>query len=384
MTDIKDSTELFNPASFEFSEFLLSKLGSDGKIPFWAKCIGFSALLYGVGAMANFVSNTLLPWTATGLETSYLMDYSFIVASAVLGYTLALLLSTLRKLDDALIQVGERIGAISTPSDEKKFTEFVLWVRRGMPAGERFYLKPPFWYHLETIGGALLGALFAIYWSFYSTNVWWWGDSQYVVSAFYFISFSAVAAYVVGAVIYVTMGAVIVVRRYCRTFISQEKVLALNPDKVGGLRPLGQFSLGLDIAFALPSLVIFSYLAQGVSIADPTVMVILPLYTIVLIVVFFIPLGAAHNSMLEAKERAHNQVNEIFKDINSKISTRNKRFNFKHIKALKDVYFLHEEVSKMAVWPLNISIILKFVAASSFPVVGSVIVALIKDMWLAS
>ena len=379
-TDISDSGELFSPATFEFSEFLLSSLGSDGRIPYWAKCMGFSAILYGAGVMANFASNTLLPWTGTGLETSYLMDFSFIVASAVLGCTLALLLSTLRKLDAALRQVSERVGAISTPHDEEKFTEFVSWINRGMPAGERFCLKSRFWYHLETIGGAVFGTLFAIYWSFYSPNLWW-GESQYVISALYFISFSAVAGYVVGAVIFVTMGAVRTVRHYCRTFISQEKVLALNPDKVGGLRPLGQFSLGLDIAFALPSLVIFSYLAQGVSITDPTVVVTLPLYTIVLVVVFFIPLSAAHDSMLKAKERARNQVNEIFKDINSKISARDKGYNFKHIRALKDVYFLHEEVSKMAVWPLNVSIILKFAATSSFPVVGSVIVAYFKNIW---
>lgn len=170
------------------------------------------------------------------------------------------------------------------------------------------------------------------------------------------------------------------VRRYCRTFISQERVLALNPDKVGGLRPLGQFSLGLDIAFALPSFVVFFYLTQGVSIVNPIVVVTLLLYTIILIVVFFIPLSAAHDSMLKAKERAHNQVNEIFKEINSKISTRNKRFNFKHIKSLQDVYFLYEQVSKMAVWPLNIDIILKFIATSSFPIVGSLIVAYVTQL----
>jgi len=377
--DIRDSAKQFDPASFEFPEFLFSNLGSDGKVPFWVKCVGFSVLLYGAGVVANFVSNTLVPWAETRLEISYLTDYSFMVLSAVCGCTLALLLSTLRKLDDALIQVSERIGAMSTPDDEKRFMDFISWMRQWMPAGEKFYSRPPFWYHLETLGGAVLGALLAIYWSFYSADLWW-GRSQYVVSATYFICFVATVAYIVGAVIFVTIGAVKAVRRYCRTFISQNRVLALNPDKVGGLRPLGRFSLGLDIAFALPSLVVFSYLAQGVSIADPIVVVTLLLYTLVLIVVFFIPLGAAHDSMLEAKERAYNQVNEIFKDINSKISTNDKRFNFKHLKALKDVYFLHEQVSKMAVWPLNVDIVLKFVVTSSFPIVGSLIVAYVTQL----
>ena len=379
MKDIRDSAKLFNVASFDFPEFFFSYLGSDGKLHFWGKCIVFSAMLYGLGIVANFVSSTLLPTTGTDIKTVYLQDYSFMTVCAVLGCTLIFLLSTLRKLDDTLVVVNKRIGAISTPSDEKRFTEFVLWMERWMPAGERLFEKPWFWYHLETVGGAILGALTGIYWSIYSP-VHWWGKVQHTVPALYFIFSCAVFAYAMGAVIFATMGSIKVVRRYCREFITQDRIRALNPDQVGGLRPLGQFSLNLDIAFALASFVIFSYLAQGVSIVHPVVTLTLGLYTMVLVVVFFIPLSAAHDSMLEAKEKAYDQVNEIFKEVNSKISPENKGFNFRQTEALKDVYFLYEKVSKMAVWPLNIGILLKFVATSSFPIVGSLIVAYLSKI----
>ena len=376
---IRNSVELFDVTSFEFPEFLFTNLGSDGRLPFWVKCIGFSSFLYGLGVMATLVSDTLLPGTDTGAGTPFLQDYSFMAVCIVIGCTLAFLLSTLRKLDDALVQVSKRIGIMSTTGDEKKFMEFVSWMKRWMPAGERFFEKPAFWYYLDTIGGAILGASYGTYWSIHST-VLWWGRSQHTVAALYFVFFCAVVAYVVGAVIFATMGSIKTVRRYCRDFVTPNRILALNPDKVGGLRPLGQFSLGLDVAFALASFVIFSYLAQGVSIAQPVVIVTLLIYTILLIVVFFIPLSAAHDSMLEAKEWAIDQLNEMFKEINSKISPGDKKFNFKQVKALKDVYFLHERVSKMAVWPLNISIILKFVATSSFPIVGSLIVAYVSQL----
>lgn len=379
MKDIRDSVKLFDVTSFEFPEFFFSVLGSDGKLPFWVKCIGFASLLYSIGVVVNFVSNTLLPLTGTSVEIPYLMDYSFMTICAVLGCSLAFFLSTLRKLDDTIMEVSRRIGALSTPADEKKFMEFISWIKQWMPVDERLVLKPSFWYYLETIGGAILGALVGVYWSIYSTDLFW-GRAQYAVSAVYFVFFCAVVAYVIGAVMFGAMGSVKAIRRYCRDFITQDRVLALNPDRVGGLRPLGQFSLGLDISFALPSFVIFSYLIQGVSITHPVVATTLLLYTSILIVVFFIPLSAAHDSMLEAKERAYAQVNEIFKEINSKISAGKKRFNFKHMEALKDVYFLHEKVSKMAVWPLNIGIVLKFVATSSFPVVGSLIVAYVSQL----
>lgn len=379
MKKISDSVKLFDFTSFDFPEFLFSNLGSDGRLPFWVKCIGFSSFLYGLGLVATFLSNTLLPWTGTSTDPPFLLDYSFMTLCAVLGLTLAFFMSTLRKLDDAMVQVSKRVGATSTPADEQRFMEYISYLKRWMPVGERFFEKPSFWYYVDTIGGAILGANFGFYWSSHSTNLWW-GVAQYTVAALYFVCFCAVVAYVGGAIVFATMGSIKAVRRYCRDFITPHRVLALNPDKVGGLRPLGQFSLGLDISFALASFVIFSYLIQGVSVTHPVVAITLLLYTIVLVVVFFIPLSAAHESMLKAKERAYDQVNEMFKEINSKVSSGNKRFDFKHIKALKNVYFLYDKVSKMAVWPLNISIVLKFIATSSFPIVGSLIVAYISKL----
>jgi hypothetical protein len=319
------------------------------------------------------MSNTLLPWNLEDGGGPFLLDYSFVTICVVGGLTLAFLISTLHKLDDAMVQVSNRIGATG-PADKERFAEYMSYIRQWMPTGTRFYLKPAFWYYFETLGGAFLGGLFGAYWSIYTENLWW-GRWQFTAGAIYYISFCALSAYIVGAIIFAAMGSVKAVRRYCKEFITGERVLALNPDKVGGLRPLGQFSLELDISFALPSFVIFSYLIQGVSIGNPVVVTTLLLYTLILVVVFFIPLSAAHDSMLVAKERAYNQVNDIFKEVNSTMAVKGKKFNFARIKGLKDVYFLYDRVSKMAVWPLNIGLVLKFAVTSSFPIVGSLIVA---------
>lgn len=378
MGPIRDSQRLFNFTSFNFPEFLLTTLGSNGRLPYWLKCLGLGALLYAAGAIASFMSNTLF-WIEANSGVPYLTDYSFMTVCAIMGITLAVLLSTLRELDGALVQVNKRIGVASNPTEKDKFMEFVSWVKEWMPLGKRFFERPAFWYHLETAGGAFLGALVAIFWSAFSSASFW-GRIQFTWSALYFIFFCSALAYVVGAGIFITIGSVNAARRYCKDFVTPESILALNPDKAGGLRPIGRFSLRLDVAFALPSLVVFSYLAQGVSIAHPAVAVLLLLYTVVLVVVFFIPLAAAHDSMLEAKDKAYDQVNEIFKEINSRISKGNKSYNLKQIKALKDVHFLYEKVQKMAVWPLNLDIVLKFVATSSFPIIGSVVVAYISKI----
>lgn len=377
---MKASGRLLNFTAFGFPEFLLTTLGSDGRFPYWAKCVGFGFLLYAAGAIASYASNSLLPFSDANGGTSYSGDYSFIVVCVVLGCSMAFLLSTLRKLDKAIVQVNKRMGIISTPDDERKFTEFTSWTTKWMPAGESFLMKPVFWYYLETAGGAFLGALVATYWSMYSRAAFW-GEIQFPISSAYFIFFCALLTYVLGASLFVSIGSVKAIRRFCKDFVGQEKILALNPDKVGGLRPIGQFSLHLDIVFAMPSFVIFSYLIQGVSIANPVVILLLLLYTIALVVVFFVPLAAAHDSMLEAKDRAYDQVNGIFKEVSSKISQGGKDFTLLQIKALKDVYFLYEKVSKMAVWPLNLDIVLKFAVTSSFPIIGSLIVAYVSSIF---
>jgi hypothetical protein len=318
----------------------------------------------------------MLPWTVAEphKETAFLFDFSFATVCVIAGCTLAFFISTLHKLDDAMVQVSKRIGAISDVSDEK-FTQYVSYIKQWMPAGRRFFEKPAFWYYVDTIGGAFLGGLFATYWSIYSTQLWW-GKWEFTVAAFYFVSFCIILGYLTGAVLFAGMGSIKAVRRYCREFITEDRVLALNPDKVGGLRPLGQFSLALDVSFALPSFVIFSYLIQGVSINQPVVAGTLAIYTLILVVVFFIPLSAAHDSMLAAKEKAYDRVNEMFREVNSKIASGNR--NLRRVKSLKDIYFLHDKISKMAVWPLNIGLVLKFVFTSSFPIVGSLIVAYIS------
>jgi hypothetical protein len=45
------------------------------------------------------------------------------------------------------------------------------------------------------------------------------------------------------------------------------------------------------------------------------------------------------------------------------------------IASLNDVHLLYERVSKMAVWPFDINIFVKFSFTASYPILGSIIVA---------
>ncbi len=195
-------------------------------------------------------------------------------------------------------------------------------------------------------------------------------------SSAFFIAWCAAVGYVIGASIFVAIGAIKALRKYCRTFVSPDKIVALNPDRVGGLKPFGEISLSLDIALSLPSTVFMVYLGSGgASITHPIVAAMLALYTVLLVVVFLVPMAPAHNAMSAAKERALEEVNGIFLKIHSKMSGQGNRLDPHAISNLNDVHVLYERVSRMAVWPLDSGIILKFAATALYPLAGSLLVA---------
>jgi len=162
--------------------------------------------------------------------------------------------------------------------------------------------------------------------------------------------------------------------RYGKLFLKPEKIRPLNPDKIGGLKPLGQLALGMDIVVAIPSTIILLYLVSGTSLTHPFTLGVIILYTLLLVVVFFIPLSSVHNAMLEAKEQEFSRINRMFNQIYDKIFYKEKTLTSEDLENIQNIYYLYGEAKKMAVWPLDLSIIYRFVATSLFPLVGSIAV----------
>ena len=359
--------------SFDFPEILLTTLGRDGKIPSSIKCISFGIGLYVVGIVSTILAGTFFP--KEGLSHPFLGDTYPLVVSVVLGVTLAALIKVLSKVEVLIMQMRK----ICDPSKEKKL--FRHFVKREKQTPKSFFLRPDLWYYLDTFGGAIIGGTFAYYWvTNLGSNETWWGTIDKGIAAYYFVGWCMIIAYVVGAAVYITLGTFQVLIHYCKNCIAKEDVLPASPDKVGGLRFLGHWSLQMDIVIAIPSFVIFDYLVIGGTINDPKVVGIIALYTIFLIIVFFIPLSAVHDAMLNAKEDAFKQINKLVKEIYTRIVSHSD-ISSPDLRDFRNLYFLYEKVEAMAVWPLDLSILSRFFATSLFPIVGSIIVSYIK-LWV--
>lgn len=361
----RNGAKLFDFAKFDFPEMFLSSVARDGRLPYWAKCLGLGPVLYCIGALSSVASGTFIDY--------YVRDFAFLAASMVLGGTLLLLVHTLRKVNDALTFSNKRLNRRYRADDRARFGKFVSWVRAWSPIGDSVFERAPFWYYLETFGGALLGSLVGLYWISFSQTTWW-GVSQFRIASSFFVAWCAMLGYVSGACVFVSMGAIRVLRRYCKEFVTPQKILALNPDKVGGLKPFGQISLNLDIALSLPSTVVLVYLSSGVPVTNPVVWTLLVLYTLVLVIVFFVPISPAHDAMSAAKELAFEDVNNMFLDFQTTLMKEKKRPNSQMVVELHDLHFLYERVANMAVWPFDLGILVRFWFTALYPILGSLLV----------
>jgi hypothetical protein len=329
--------------------------------------MSFVLILYSLGALSCIISGRII---------QYVTDYKFLIASLICGLTIAYLFNTLRRVDDALVYANERLGRGGASPSTGKFGKFVAWVQAWCPFGDSVLERAPFWYYLETLGGATLGSLVGFYWTYLVTyETPWWGVSQFGVSSVFFVVWAGILGYAIGACVFLFLGAIKVLRQYCKDFVTSKQILALNPDRVGGLKPFAQISLNLDIVLSLPSTVILVYLAGGLSINDPGVWPMLVLYTVLLVIVFFVPISPAHDAMRGAKNLAYEEVNNMFIGIHTSMSKRSKKFDPAILSSLNDVHLLHERVSKMAVWPFDLGILAKFIFTALYPIVGSIIIA---------
>jgi|GEM_PF-4435142 len=348
---IRDIEKRIDLTLSPFPEFLLSTLCRDGRLSYKIKCVGLGVILYLIGVIiASFESGTL---------QKFLFAYPFAVVFIVLSITLIALTSFFRKIDDGILRLEKVIC-----SDRIKLDEFI----ESAQSGKNIPFAGAFWYYFTSITFGILGFLF----SYFLVIPKLTPLLIYYLALWIFISFLA------GCLWNKIVVGIMILREYCKKFVTSDKIMPLNPDKTGGLSILGRISLELDIALAIPAILIPVYHGIAkVSLTDPAAMGLILLYTAGLAVVFFLPLSSAHDVMLEAKERELLKINGIFRKIYAKIPVHDEPLDPKLLEQLRDLYFLHEKVRKMVVWPLDIGLILKYLFTVLFPIIIGVTTELV-------
>lgn len=163
------------------------------------------------------------------------------------------------------------------------------------------------------------------------------------------------------------------------------RVRPLNPDRAGGLSPLGSFTLKLSYIIVWTGFILVvtpitrNYVAAGTLRFRWTVELVtgLGIYLIAAPVVFLGPLLVAHRVMEDAREQLLSQIARRFDMVWAKVQDGLSvdvgipQLD-SSLKALKELEALHEIASKFPVWPFNLPNLARFGATYVSPLVVAV------------
>jgi hypothetical protein len=151
------------------------------------------------------------------------------------------------------------------------------------------------------------------------------------------------------------------------------KLRALAPDGAAGLRPLGELTLSMIYTVVIPMIIVVPYLLIG----EFTIFILMFIaaYFVIIFIIFFLPLGTAHNVMRDAKKDElqylsieFNRVYEHFRK-NNQIENESQREKERltSVQYMENLGSLYRHVENMAVWPFDVGIMTKFVITILIP-----------------
>jgi hypothetical protein len=225
-----------------------------------------------------------------------------------------------------------------------------------------------FWFFTILIGYYYPNPLDNAYWQYQYHATTIWGNIPFGL---------LITVYLVSIALWSLIGTVICVRRVISELSINDaiKLRPLSPDRAAGLKPIGTLTLNMIYIIAAPMVALMVYVFYSIKydFTLPFLQILLVIfYFILVILIFFLPLGTAHDIMVRAKENElkilceeFNQAYEIYKK-----ETKSKTMSTETLKAMEVMQstgVLYDHVERMAVWPFDISIIIKFIVTIFAP-----------------
>lgn len=335
-------------------------------VPYPFNCLLFGIFLYLIGIPFAYINNTHFAGFGQ-LQTGYLEDYFFILLNIIAGFFLASVFRFLNMIDDVLLELS-RVLEIQD-SDLQKFI-----VKSERTINSRLYL-------IFSVTLMIIIGLFSLSWITNPEAIVIWTSSSYVYSSCFYISWILFVSYGVGLVLGKIIFTTYIMMSFCKEFLFSSKITPISPDRRGGLRPLGNLALAMDFAMAIPSFgFIYYFLRLPIQTLflpkeHPLVIGITVVYSIILAIFFFVPLSRAHNAMAKSKKetlyRISHEYSQTYRQYLSKTQKEQSLgVEIEFLNKLKWLRELYKEAEKIAVWPFDLEIILKFITTVSIPIIG--------------
>lgn len=222
----------------------------------------------------------------------------------------------------------------------------------------------------------------------YSISVWEistisWGDKILFPLEYYYYAIVWGFLYFLLAVLVWKLSVIVLyTRKLCRNF--EIIIQPLNPDKCGGLKPIGDLCLDINllIFFAGIGLAIYYHIApQEIS---PYLLIFILGYLALSIFLFFFPLSEAHGAMKYYKDQLlddlSKRLNLEYKKMQDQIREKGIEVNYTKLDRLEKIEKIYQKAELMPIWPFDKNTLTTFSYRVMFPVVLVIIDSVVKKL----
>lgn len=335
------------------------RLASNGILSYKVKCLSIGPILYILGALTTLATDTF---------HEYINDYAFFVACMILSVSFCGVVYACK-------QISPTINDLDKTDEHSKNSEFRGFINFATQEGYWYHIRDRYWNYLHTFGLSALSVIVAYLGIVGTPWVREVGLNARQVNHVYYMFWAAIMGYIVGLAFELTWGYSYVINRYCQDFIQVDNIRLLPLEEAGGLKPLGKLAFRINIASALPTIygltVIFKeWTEKGTTLLDkPFQLFILVVYVPVLTLIFLYPIYPAHKKILEAKQKAKENLSDMIK----RTFTIRTLDNLESYDSLNSLLSTHSNLRRVSTWPLSLRLSIGSAVTILFPLIGGVI-----------
>jgi hypothetical protein len=343
---------------------------------FFTSIIFFSIIPFCILIITNYIHSSLF---IMGNDIGFFEDYPIIELIILINVLIYISYIFFNKYSEYHNKMKKLINFSDDKYSESKFQKYLEDIKNFV-TGQDKWLKYRILLHLICLIGTLY---FVFVYAHFNITFPWnvWRFSAYPLN---FIVFSIyqiiIGGYLIPAIFWRLFTSVYSINDFFKQVSDKEalKIYPLYPDKLGGLKPVGEIALTFHFILLLPLIhIVFSIYLWGITIGS---YIGLFVYIPLLIFFFYLPLRNSHKIMKYTWEMQRQNIYEnyivnheksLMIDSNNKLKSRKDDYvNFEKMANLSNIYQMLDE---MPVWPFDIQILTSFVISIILPVILAVI-----------
>jgi hypothetical protein len=350
----KGTKRIFDPESSDYVIRFFRRLISKNPV---VLTIAYSLLCVGITVLLAFLTDLI---AGKNIIDSLLTDYANLINfGIIMPIGILLVLNFYSKLREGFYSLVEDQAVVF--KDEEARTSFFRDLHRSL--NRRWFFPVSLGFSLVT--NTIIMLRLKDTWHAPGTGVHAWWFRLFVVFNFYMIA----------NILLKGTAAVLEMRRLFGMKNHKVVLQPLHPDGCGGLRPLGSISMAINYFVCLIA-VYLSVLAfvRSASLTSRTIdfPLFIPMvigFAILAVFLFFVPLSRAHEIMRNEKDTSLHVLSMEFQKTYHRVAKNLAEVGIplEDAQKIASIERLYRIASRMPVWPIDIRIIVQFIAVVATP-----------------